>query len=155
MLGLAWDTGFLRTFKGMAMSGQIVISLIGGVLSFITGAGFEKFIYCSVICITGLLLFTHVSNLTNLVEAKIPYLGKLRLFYLLIWIVLTVICLIIDIIAFLTSFLYVFLNIGLVIALGIDLAITYRGTSSGGPAATLGVGASSTENLESGDAARY
>ena len=42
-------------------------------------SAFEQFIFWGVLCITGLLLFTHVTNLTNVVEAKIPYLAKMVL----------------------------------------------------------------------------
>jgi len=146
MLGLAWDPGYLRSFKGMAMLAQILVAGIGGIISLITGAGFEQFIFWSVFCISGVLLFAALTNITNILEAKIPYFGKLRLYYLLVWIVLTSICLIIEIVTFLVSFVYIILNIGLLMALVIDLVITWR---TGVTIVTMPT-SSSVENLEPG-----
>eukprot|EP00088_Acartia_fossae_P009101 TRINITY_DN14399_c0_g1_i10.p1 TRINITY_DN14399_c0_g1~~TRINITY_DN14399_c0_g1_i10.p1 ORF type:complete len:155 (-),score=1.14 TRINITY_DN14399_c0_g1_i10:413-877(-) len=146
MLGLGWDPQYIRTWKGMAMLSQVIVGAVGGVISFIAGARFEQFIFWSVLIITGVLLFTQITNLTNIVEAKIPYLGKLRLGYLVVWCGLIGICLVIEFFTFITSLIYILLNFGLLLAMGVDLAITWR--SGGAVSGNIG-GSTSTENLES------
>jgi len=85
ILGLTWDPAFLRTRAGMTMAVESGVGVLGAVISIVLGNGFESFLYWSTFFISGMFLFTHVTSLTQVLEAKIPSIAKIHLGYLAAW----------------------------------------------------------------------
>merc|ERR1712106_1027663 len=85
ILGLTWDPAFLRTRAGMTMAVESGVGVLGAVISIVLGNGFESFLYWSTFFISGMFLFTHVTSLTQVLEAKIPSIAKILLGYLAAW----------------------------------------------------------------------
>jgi len=128
-MGLTWDTNFIRTMPGMAMSAEVVLGLVGGVTGIILASGFESFLFWTTVIISGLFLFTHITNLTQMMEARFPILVKLHLIYLCVWAGL----LTVDIIVCIVSFKLIGIVVGLLLcAFLVDLVLKYRKWRSGG-----------------------
>ena len=77
VLGLTWDPDFVRTKSGMIMITESAVGLLGGVVGFVLANGLESFLYWSSFVISGIFVFTHVTNLTPSLESKLPALAKI------------------------------------------------------------------------------
>merc|ERR1719495_2434943 len=106
----------------MAMAAEVVIGLVGGVIGIVLASGLESFIFWTTVIISGLFLFTHVTNLTQTLESKFPILIKVHLYYLCIWTALLLLDLVICIIFFK---LILILVLALLIAFAVDLFLKY------------------------------
>ncbi|XP_023322253.1 uncharacterized protein LOC111696756 isoform X2 [Eurytemora carolleeae] len=122
-MGLTWDLGFIKTMPGIAKASEVVVGVIGGITGIILASGFESFLFWTTVIISGTLLFTHITNLTPMIEAKFPFFMKLHLIYLGLWSALLVLDLILCIIGFKLILVVV---IALLLAFLVDLFIMYR-----------------------------
>jgi len=146
-MGLTWDTAFLRTVPGMAMSAEVVLGGVGGVIGIILASGFESFIFWTTVIISGIFLFTHVTNLTQTAEAMFPFFAKMHLGYLGIWTGMLLIDFIICILTFKLIGVVVFL---LLISFLVDLFMKYRKWKSGTTTTTDTAAPTSPASVESG-----
>jgi len=141
---------FVKTVPGMAMAAEVILGLGGGVLGIILASGFESFLFWTTAIISGVFLFTHITNLTQMLEAKFPFLMKLHLIYLCAWSVLLAIDLVICILTFKLILIVVLL---LLAAFIVDLFLKYRKWKSAGGSegpATEPAQPTSPTSLESG-----
>ena len=69
-LNLMWDTKFIKTRPGMTMTTQCVGGFVGGLFGFVWAYGFESFLLWGAFFGSGLFLFTHVTNMTQALEAR-------------------------------------------------------------------------------------
>eukprot|EP00092_Neocalanus_flemingeri_P044099 GFUD01048774.1.p1 GENE.GFUD01048774.1~~GFUD01048774.1.p1 ORF type:complete len:166 (+),score=29.76 GFUD01048774.1:57-500(+) len=127
VFGLTWDPTFLKTRAGMTMTVESAVGLLGAVISIVLGNGFESFIYWSTFFISGFFLFTHVTNLTQVLESKVPAIAKIHLGYLAIWTVMLAIACIYRFVAW--NFISIFSWV-LLFAFLIDLFFKYRSSPS-------------------------
>jgi len=113
----------------MVMASEVVIGLVGGVIGLVLASGFESFLFWTTVIISGLFLFTHVTNLTQSLESKFPILIKVHLYYLCIWTSLLLIDLVICIISFKLILIVV---AALLASFAVDLFLKYKKWKSGG-----------------------
>eukprot|EP00092_Neocalanus_flemingeri_P034090 GFUD01037072.1.p1 GENE.GFUD01037072.1~~GFUD01037072.1.p1 ORF type:complete len:172 (-),score=26.71 GFUD01037072.1:106-561(-) len=144
MMGLAWDTTFLKTRAGMTMTVESGVGLLGAVISIVLGNGLESFIYCSTFFISGFFLFTNVTNLTKTLEAKGPSLPKIHLGYLVIWTLMLAIACIYRF--FIWNLISIFSWV-LLFAFLIDLFFKYRSS----PSSSAGLGPATPAAAEAGN----
>merc|ERR1711872_628594 len=85
LLGLTWDPTFLRTRAGMTLALESGVGLLGALLGFVFANGFESFLMWGAFFISGFFLFTHVTNLTQSLESRFPFLAKVHLVYMAAW----------------------------------------------------------------------
>ena len=76
IMGLTWDPTFIRTRAGMTLAVEALVGLVAGLFGFVFGIGFESFLYWGAAIISGFFLFTHVTNLTQSLESKFPWIMK-------------------------------------------------------------------------------
>jgi len=146
-MGLTWDASFIRTVPGMCMSAQVMLGLVGGVIGIIFASGFESFLFWTTVIVTGVLLFTHVTNLTQMLETKFPILIKAHLAYLLVWSCL----LALDMVLCIISFKLIGVVVGLLLcAFVVDLFLKYRKWKSGDGSGAAAPPPTSPTTLESG-----
>ena len=69
-LNLMWDTKFIKTRPGITMTSQCVFGFVGGLFGFALGCGFENFLLWGAFFGSGFFLFTHVTNMTQALEAR-------------------------------------------------------------------------------------
>ena len=92
LLGLTWDPTFLRTRAGMSLALESGVGLVGALIGFVFANGFESFLMWGAFFASGFFLFTHVTNLTQSLESRFPFLAKvvrffcLSVFFQFIWI---------------------------------------------------------------------
>ena len=92
LLGLTWDPTFLRTRAGMSLALESGVGLVGALIGFVFANGFESFLMWGAFFASGFFLFTHVTNLTQSLESRFPFLAKvvriflLKCFFQFIWI---------------------------------------------------------------------
>ena len=122
-MGLTWDLGFITTMPGIAKTTEVIVGVIGGITGIILASGFESFLFWTTVIISGTLLFTLITNLTPMIEAKFPFFMKLHLLYLAAWSALLVLDLILCIIGFKLILVVV---IALLLAFLVDLFIIFR-----------------------------
>ena len=77
ILGLTWDPAFLRTRAGMTLALESGVGLLGALVGFVLANGFESFLMWGAFFASGFFLFTHVTNLTQSLESRFPYLVKI------------------------------------------------------------------------------
>ena len=82
MFGLTWNPDFMRSRAGMTMVAQVIVGAAGGVLSLlpiplIGGNSYESFIFWTSFFISGFFLLTHMTNLTQSLESKVPQLRNI------------------------------------------------------------------------------
>ena len=83
LLGLTWDPTFLRTRAGMSLALESGVGLVGALIGFVFANGFESFLMWGAFFASGFFLFTHVTNLTQSLESRFPFLAKVVRFFLL------------------------------------------------------------------------
>ena len=76
LLGLTWDPTFLRTRAGMSLALESGVGLVGALIGFVFANGFESFLMWGAFFASGFFLFTHVTNLTQSLESRFPFLAK-------------------------------------------------------------------------------
>ena len=90
-LNLMWNPKFIKTRAGMTMTAQCAVGFLGGFFALFCCVlnGFESFLLWGAFFGSGFFLFTHVANLTQVLEARFPYLVRivslLFSFQTLIW----------------------------------------------------------------------
>ena len=72
-LNLMWDTKFIKTRPGMTMTTQCAFGGVGGLFGFVFATGFESFLLWGAFFGSGFFLFTHVTNMTQALEARFHY----------------------------------------------------------------------------------
>ena len=84
-LNLMWNPKFIKTRAGMTMTAQCAVGFLGGFFALFCCVlnGFESFLLWGAFFGSGFFLFTHVANLTQVLEARFPYL--VRIVSLLFW----------------------------------------------------------------------
>merc|ERR1712004_183265 len=92
-LNLMWNPKFIKTRAGMTMTAQCAVGFLGGFFALFCCVlnGFESFLLWGAFFGSGFFLFTHVANLTQVLEARFPYLVRIHLGYICLWCVLLVI----------------------------------------------------------------
>jgi len=92
-LGLTWDPTFLHTRAGLTLAGEAVVGLVGALVGFLFANGLESFLCWGAFFISGLFLGTHVTNLTQSLESRIPAMAKIHLTYIAVWsFLLSILC---------------------------------------------------------------
>ena len=76
-MGLTWDPAFLRTRAGITLALESGVGLLGALIGFVLANGFESFLMWGAFFASGFFLFTHVTNLTQSLESRFPYLAKI------------------------------------------------------------------------------
>ena len=73
---LTWDTKFIKTRAGITMTTQCVGGLVGGIFALLLSGtnGFESFLLWGAFFGSGFFLFTHITNMTQALEARFHYL---------------------------------------------------------------------------------
>lgn len=133
-MGVEWNTNFMRTMPGMVMAGQVVLALIGAIISLITSTALHAFAFWSTLIISGVFLLLHICNLMQTIEAKFPLITRVQLGYVGVWTILYIIVSIVSFFGFAISAILVY---AILIVFLIDLFIRYREYRSGsGPNAT-------------------
>lgn len=77
IMGLTWDPAFLRTRAGITLALESGVGLLGALIGFVLANGFESFLMWGAFFASGFFLFTHVTNLTQSLESRFPYLAKI------------------------------------------------------------------------------
>merc|ERR1711915_298055 len=117
--------------------------LAGAILAIFLGNGFESFLYWFAFFISGFFLLTHVTNLTQTLESKVPAIAKIHLFYLAAWCVM----LALDVIyRFVVWNLISIFSWVLLVAFFLDLFFKYRSSKAG----TAGPPPATPATVESG-----
>jgi len=132
MFGLTWNPDFMRSRAGMTMVAQVIVGAAGGVLSLlpiplIGGNSYESFIFWTSFFISGFFLLTHMTNLTQSLESKVPQLRNIHLLYLAAWSVMIVIAVIYRFVVWNLISICLWAHL---IAFLVDLFFKYRGSPS-------------------------
>lgn len=124
-MGLAMNFDFVRTTHGLAMLGQVVLSVAGGILNIFLGTGFLGFIFWTTFFISASLLLLHILNAAQTLENSFPYLTKIELGYAALWGLFTIIA---SILAFMSviSLLPALVGLALALAFAVDAVFKYR-----------------------------
>merc|ERR1719339_698174 len=114
------------------------VGLLGALIGFVLANGFESFLMWGAFFASGFFLFTHVTNLTQSLESRFPYLAKIHLAYMAAWCLgLAIMC----IYRFIIWSLMAIFDWVLLAAFLVDLFFKYRSWKSADSApapATLG-----------------
>lgn len=132
IMGLTWDPAFIRTRAGMTLAVEALVGLVAGLFGFVFGIGFESFLYWGAAIISGFFLFTHVTNLTQSLESKFPWIMKVHLAYMAAWVLGLAIMCIYRFVAWSLAALFDWL---LLLTFLVDLFFKYRSWKSSPPAA--------------------
>lgn len=156
-MGLTWDVNFLKTLPGMLMGGQVVVSIVGGIVNIFSlglATGLLGFLFWSTAVISGFLLLCHVCNLIQMIEAKFPIFAKVQLGYIALWTILFLIACILSFITFGVSAILGYIDIILFIIDGGLRYRAYRAVASS-PAATGTAGLDPSNAAQAGAPPKY